>query len=53
MMSSGLPKADTVDAFWHFRFVPILLQKSLMVSANSDSVAVLGLAAGAIDDGSA
>jgi hypothetical protein len=22
MMSSGLPKADTVDAFWHFRFVP-------------------------------
>jgi hypothetical protein len=22
-------EADIVDAFWHFRFVPILLQKSV------------------------
>jgi hypothetical protein len=27
--SGLLPRADIVDAFWHFRFVPILLQKSV------------------------
>ena len=34
-------------------FVPILLQKSLMVPANSDSVAVLRFAMGQFHDGSA
>jgi hypothetical protein len=27
--SGLLPKADFIDAFRHFRFVPILLQKSV------------------------
>jgi hypothetical protein len=34
-------------------FVPILLQKSLMVSGNSDSVAVTRFAVEASDDGAA
>jgi hypothetical protein len=35
----------------HFAFVPILLQKSLMVSGNGDSVALMRFAAEASDDG--
>src|SRR5437763_14680858 len=35
------------------RYVPILLQKSLMPSANSDSVALMRFAAEAGDDGAA
>ena len=36
---SGLhPRAEIVDAPWHFRFVPILLQKSKITGANFPAV---------------
>jgi hypothetical protein len=52
-MSALPPKADIKRHDWHVRFVPILLQKSLMVSVNSDSVALMRFAAEAGDDGAA
>jgi hypothetical protein len=52
---SGMPPiADVSEPCRHFRVVPILLQKSLMASANSDSVAVtVRFAAEAGNDGAA
>src|SRR5262249_54696293 len=52
--TSALPrKADIERHDWYVRFVPILLQKSLMVLANSDSVALIRFAAESGDDGAA
>src|SRR5262249_10431956 len=47
------PEADINRRERHVRFVPILLQKSLMVLANSDSVALIRFAAESGDDGAA
>jgi hypothetical protein len=46
-------KAAIARLHWHVRLVPILLQKSLMVPKNSDSVAVMRFAVEASDDGAA
>jgi hypothetical protein len=45
--------ADISRTSCHVRLVPILLQKSLMVPKNSDSVAVMRFAMEASDDGAA
>jgi hypothetical protein len=51
---SGLPpKADIAQRLWHVCLVPILLQKSLMASARSDSLVEIRFAAEAGDDGAA
>jgi hypothetical protein len=47
------PEADKKASPTDVRFVPILLQKSLMVLANSDSVALIRFAAESGDDGAA
>src|SRR5467141_1007228 len=52
-MSALAPKADIARRYWHVRLVPILLQKALMASAKSDSVAQMRFAAEASDDGAA
>ncbi len=51
---SALPlRADTPLRYRDVRFVPILLQKSLAILLNSDSVALMRFAVEAIDDGAA
>src|SRR5262249_26021889 len=52
-MSASLQKRRSERLPRHARFVPILLQKSLMVLANSDSVALIRFAAESGDDGAA
>jgi hypothetical protein len=52
-MSALPPKADKQQTSRHVCFVPILLRKSLMVLANSDSVALIRFAAEWGDDGAA
>src|SRR5262245_8400348 len=52
-MSALPPKADIAILPPYVRLVPILLQKSLMVLANSDSVALIRFAAESGDDGAA
>src|SRR5215467_11318120 len=47
------PEADVTESPRDVAEVPILLQKSLMVSVNSDSVALVRFAAEAGDDGAA
>src|SRR6516165_485902 len=52
--SSALPpKADIERHGWHVRFVPILLQKSLMAPAWSDSLVQTRFGVEAGDDGAA
>ena len=50
--SGSPPKADVGPDIDLRRFVPILLQKSLMISGRSDSVAVMRFAVEASHDGS-
>jgi len=45
------PTPDSSRTFADFRFVPILLQKSLAVFVNSGSLVLMRFAAEAIDDG--
>jgi hypothetical protein len=45
--------ADLARTRRDFRVVPILLQKSLAISVNGDSVALMRFAMEAIDDGAA
>jgi hypothetical protein len=53
LMSAMWCIADLARTRRDFRVVPILLQKSLAISVNGDSVALMRFAMEAIDDGAA
>src|SRR6516164_2728516 len=53
MLSALAPKEDKAQGCWHIRFVPILLQKSLMAPAWSDSLVQTRFGVEAGDDGAA
>jgi hypothetical protein len=53
-LRSAAPQLSDIGAVrWHFGFVPILLQKSLMAFANGDSLALTRFAVEASHDGAA
>jgi hypothetical protein len=49
--SASAQLSDVSDTHWHVAFVPILLQKSFVISTNSDFLALMRFASEASNDG--